>query len=229
MTNKIEIIKTGLVKASKVYSDQTLIRAFITAIPYVGGSLDILLSSSGNTFAVRRIESFIADLTQEISNLKETQINKEYLQTEQGFDLIIKAFNVSARTRQAEKLNLYAKIVTSALLDGKEYEEDEPEVYLRIAEELSVKEFCVATVIYDLNERNKLDKTQEGRMGINAAILTKDYPEFEKDDLVSILLRVEKIGLIKELVGSYMDYEGGVYHVNPLLVGFMNFIELKSE
>lgn len=54
--------------------------------------------------------------------------------------------------------------------------------------------------------------------------LSKKYPEFDKDELLSILVRIERTGLIKELVGSFIGYGGGQYLINPLFRDFMNFI-----
>lgn len=220
-----------LIQASKVYGDQTVVRAIINAIPYVGSSLDIILSSSGQKFIIERIEKFINEFKEEISQLQETQLNKRYLETEEGFDLIVKAFNSAARTRQQEKLKLYARIIKGALTEGKEYEEDEPEIFLKIVEELSVKELRVAKYLYELKEikKKKPDddnpNKKQDRMTNDAWWLSKHYPEFDKGELVSILVRLEKTGLIKELVGSFLDYGGGQYLINPLFRRFMNFIE----
>lgn len=229
-----DTVKDKIVKASQVYADQTFLRAGINAIPFVGGSLDVLLASKGQNFVIRRIESFIDELKKEISDLQETQVNKELLETEEGFDLIVKAFNSASRTRQQEKLKLYARIVKSALTDSKEFEEDEPELFLKIIEELSVKELRVAKCLYELKEIKKQDPEDDNPNGKQDGMtndawwLSKHYPEFDKDELISIFVRLERTGLIKELVGSFIGYSGGQYLINPLFKRFMNFIEISS-
>lgn len=223
-------MKNKLVQASKVYADQTVIRAAINAIPFVGGSLDILLSSSGQNFVIKRIETFISELNNQLKQLDNSKINQDFLATEAGFDIIIKAFNSAARTRQDEKLKLYAKIIKGALTDSKTYEEDEPEIYLRIIEELTVKELRVAKCLYELKEIKKKGQEQDNpncnQDGMTNDVwwLSKHYPEFDKDELVSIFIRLERTGLIKELVGSFMGYGGGQYLINPLFKKFADFI-----
>jgi hypothetical protein len=225
-------INNKLIKASEIYADQTIIRAGINAIPFVGGSLDILLSSKGQNFISKRIQRLIKELELEIFELKEEQINKEYLETEEGFDLIIQTFNAASKTRQKEKLKLYAQVVKSAININKTYQEEEPELFLKIAEELSLKEFRVAMALYEIKETNfeeekeKL-KGQEEKLPNDAAWLSERYPEFDKDELVSIFIRLEKTGLIKELVGSFLGYGGGKYLINPLFKRFVNY--LKKE
>lgn len=226
----MDAIKNKLVQASRVYADQTLVRAAINAIPFIGGSLDILLSSSGQNFVIRRIEKFISELNNQLGQLEKSKVNHDFLETEEGFDLAIKAFNSASKTRQNEKLKLYAKIVKSALTEGKEYQEDDPELYLQIVEELSVKELRVAKCLYELKEvKNKnpeQDNPNDKQDGMtnDAWWLSKQYPEFEKDELVSIFVRLERTGLIKELVGSFIGYSGGQYLINPLFKKFIDFI-----
>jgi hypothetical protein len=223
-------IKNKLIQASKVYADQTLVRAAINAIPFVGSSLDILLSSSGQNFVIKRIETLIAELNNQLGQLDKSKINHDFLETEEGFDLVVKAFNSASRTRQNEKLKLYAKIIKGALTEGKEYQEDDPELYLKIIEELSVKELRVAKCLYELKEVKKKNPEQDNPNGKQDGMtndawwLSKQYPEFDKDELVSIFIRLERTGLIKELVGSFLGYGGGQYLVNPLFKKFIDFI-----
>lgn len=219
-------IKNKLVQVSKIYADQTIIRASINAIPFVGGSLDILLSSSGQNFVIKRIETFISELNNQIEQLDKSKINHTFLEKEEGFDLIIKAFNSASRTRHNEKLKLYAKIIKGALTEGKEFQEEDPELYLEIIEELSVKEIRVAKCLYELKEIEKENiKDNQDGFGNDALWLSKKYPEFDKDELTSIFVRIERTGLIKELVGSYLDYGGGMYLINPLFRKFIDYIE----
>lgn len=197
-------IKDTLIKASKVYSDQTLIRAGINAIPFVGGSLDILLSSAGQNFVMKRIQNFIEQLETQVSQLDESKINADFLKTEQGFDLIVKVFNSASKTRQNEKLKLYAKIIKESITLGKQYQEDDPEIYLRIIEDLSVTELRVAKRLFDIKEKKVALTEDEQKQGNDAAVLAFKYPEFDKDELISILVRLERTGLIRELVGMYL-------------------------
>ena len=216
-------LKETITRASIVYEEQTLFRAAINAIPYVGGTIDVLFSSIGQKFSAKRIEFFIDELKNEISHLQETTINKDYLEKEEGFDLILKAFNASARTRQKEKLILYARIIKNSLTNGREFEEDEPETFLKIVEELSVKELRVAMCLYKL--KIKKDSNNKDKTSSDIDLLSKDYPEFDKDELVSILVRIEKSGLIKEVVSVIVGYAGGNYTITQLFKKFVVFIE----
>ena len=146
-----------LTKASLKYGEQTLIRTGINAIPYVGGALDFLISSQGQNYTLNRINTFIEELQSEISKLKEEQINKTFLESEEGFDLLVKSFNSVSKTRNVEKIKIYAQILTGALVSKKKFKYDEPELYLRIIEELSETEIQIAYILYELKEVEKFD------------------------------------------------------------------------
>lgn len=216
---------------SQMYGEESVLRAAISSIPYVGGALDIMFSSKGQSYIITRIEGFIEELKAQVSHLEESKVNHEFLESEQGFDLIVKAFNSSARTRQREKIKLYAKILKGALTKGKEFEEDEAELYLKIVEELSIKELQVALLLYKLKEIDKRDpeddnpNAKQDGMSTDSSWIAKLYPQYNQDELISILVRLERTGLIKEKTGSFLGYSGGQYMINALFRRFINFIE----
>ncbi len=219
-------LKETLQRASEVYGDQIIIRAGINAIPFVGGSIDILLSALGQNFVIKRIEHFIAELNSQIALLDSNKINHDFLKSEEGFDLIVKSFNSASRTRQREKINLYAKILKNALTEGKEYEEEEPEMFLKIIEELSIREFKVATLLF----KEKVNmRPHESVRTVDALSLAKENSEFSRDELVYILVRLEKTGLIKEHIFTVHGSGGGSYQVNKLFIKFMDFIDASKE
>jgi hypothetical protein len=154
--------------------------------------------------------------------LKNEEINRLYLNSEEWFDLIIKAFNCASKTRQQEKLRLFAQIVKNSIVVGKDFEEDEPELYLKIVDELTPIEMRVAKCLYDLIDKNQ--KNDVNKNGANGIILSAEYPEFSSEELTSIFVRIERTGPIRELNGSYYGYEGGTYLINPLFKKFKTFI-----
>jgi hypothetical protein len=43
------------------------------------------------------------------------------------------------------------------------------------------------------------------------------------------LLKLTNAGLIKEIVGMYMDYTGGLYSITPTFQSLMKFIKLNTN
>lgn len=67
---EIEKLKEGLMKASEKYSELTAIRAGINAIPFVGGSIDVLISGEAQKIAQRRIEDLISSLSTQLQQVQ---------------------------------------------------------------------------------------------------------------------------------------------------------------
>ncbi|HEX2787714.1 MAG TPA: hypothetical protein VHP32_07400 [Ignavibacteria bacterium] len=216
-------IQNNLMRASKVYEEQVFLRTLILEIPFIGNYIDILFTAKANKYASKRIEFFLKDLQKQIYNIDEKKINYEFLNSEEGFDLIIKTFNYASRARQKEKLKLYARIIKETLSIKKKFENEEPELYLKIVEELSLKELTVAKYLYELLENRKSENLRESHYD-DTDLISKHYSEFEKEDLSYILIRLERTGLIKEITGMYIGNPGGQYQITKLFKDFMNFI-----
>ncbi len=99
---------------SKKYSDNSLIRTVVNIIPYVGGSLDLLLTDKWNKFYQRRIDNMLQQISNDIKQI-EDKIDEEYIETEEFFDIILKILKEASQTRLDEKRKLYSKILRDSI------------------------------------------------------------------------------------------------------------------
>ena len=215
-----------LSKASQLYADQTAIRALINAIPYVGGSLDVIFGSKWQKIAEKRIREFIQKLTEELNKVSESKVDKKYLDSEEWFDVVIKAMESATKTRDTEKISWYAKILRGAavLRDRTDFD---PEAYLQVLTELSPNELRVAKVIFEMqkegNKAVKLELHWANETRRNELSEKCDF--IPKDDLDFIFLRLQKAGLIREITGGMIfGYEGGSYVITPSFRKLMRYI-----
>ena len=223
MTN----IKTQIKVYSSFYNDLTHLRAAISTIPFVGSQLDLYLSTPGQKFVEERLEYMIEQLREQMNNIEEEKIDKNAFDTEEGFDLVQKTFIAAAKTRQREKLKVFAKILRGSLT--RKNKRHDPELYLKIVDELSERELEVALLLFEVKEKRKIkvegeNEAQDG-MSNDPYWFSKHYPQYTKDELKFIFPRLEKTGLVKELVGSFIGYGGEQYNPTPLFTDFINFIE----
>ncbi|WP_341221948.1 hypothetical protein [Polaribacter atrinae] len=194
-----------------------------------------MISNHGQNYTIKRINTFIEELQSEISKLKEEQINKKYLESEEGFDLLVKSFNSVSKTRNTEKIKTYAQIVTGAIISKKTFKYNQPELYLRIIDELSEPEIQIAYALYNLKENEKFDifkrKDKEYPKGItnDAELIAFHNTNFSSEDIRPLLIRIEKTGLIKEMIGgSILGYDGGVYEIEPIFKKLIMFIQFHK-
>jgi hypothetical protein len=59
-----EEISERFEKAVQFYSNNTVLRAMVNAIPYIGESLDVLISSRGHKIAQKRIKSLLEQVAE---------------------------------------------------------------------------------------------------------------------------------------------------------------------
>ncbi|MCF8257856.1 MAG: hypothetical protein K9J06_09890 [Flavobacteriales bacterium] len=213
---------------SYYYSDLTSLRLLIAAIPCVGSPLDLLLSSRGNEFVYKRLEALIEELKQEMEAVEKHLIKHDFIDREECYDLTQQVFVAAARTRHREKLKLFAQVLRGALTE--KASSHDPELYVKIIDELSVKELQVALLLYRVKSERESDKPRaedyrrEG-MSNDAFWFSNNHPEYAREELEYMFLRLERTGLLKEVVAGAMDYAGGSYNPTKLFDQFISYIE----
>lgn len=205
-----------LTNASREYSKRTSIRALVPLIPYVGSSIDVLLGSKAQKFAEERKERLYTELKAEIEKLDEPKIDKEYLQSEEWFDILLQAIDKTVRTRSKEKIKLFAKVLKGALLFSGLDKGSRAEEYLNVLSELTINEVRLAKVVFDLKE---VDITRE-----KDNELFRRCTFIDKEDFPFYMKRLEKAGLVREMVGMIADYEGGIYKITATFTKMMDFL-----
>lgn len=216
-------ISSKLVRASEVYSENTALRAVINGIPYIGGSLDVLLSSKGQKIVQDCVIQILDNLKIEMDCIQKSMIDKEYLESEEWFDLIVRGIEAATRTRDKEKIRLYAKVLRGAVTI-QDREEFSPEEYLSILTELTPREIEVARVIYEQSQRTPNTDGLQWIREKKLPELSERCPSIPREDLQFILLRLQRSGLIQELVGTYFDYTGGTYIITRVFRKLMHYL-----
>jgi len=215
---------SALAKAGERYSENVALRAAVNLIPYVGGSLDVLFVSKGQSLIQKRVMKLLDDLKVEMSKLDDQAVNKAYLESEEWFDLVTRALEASAKTRDGEKIKLYAKLLSSTVSTQPDPHYS-PEDYLAILSELTPREIHVARVLYDQQNDRPGEKEHElewaQRKGWDRLAAQADVT---KEELQFSLLRLQRAGLAKEITGAIYNYGGGVYVITDAFRGMMNYI-----
>lgn len=225
-------------KFAEDYSKENWLRVAVSGIPIVGSSLDTFLSTQGQKIIQGRIEKLIENLGNELSNIREDQVKKEYITSEEFFDLIRIALEKASRTRQIEKIFLYSKILIGVIVATEKT--DLAERAITLISDLSLTDIDVAKIMYE-QQRGIDERTYEGYEGednenINELKFVTDrgwkkLPELTGhswEELTFIFSNLERVGLIREVTGTYAGYLGGVYRITHVFNELMNLIENKT-
>jgi hypothetical protein len=212
---------------SSFYNDLTHLRAAISAIPLIGSQLDLYLSTPGQKFVEERLEYLINQIKEEVETLKADSVSYDLMNSEIGFDLINKTFAAAARTRQKDKLDLFAKIIKGSF--KKQSQKHDPELYLRIIDELNEQEIQIALMLYDIKviKGIKIEGENDAQDGMttDAEWFSRHVQIFSKEEIEFAIPRLVRSGLFKEIVGSFIGYGGGQYTPTTIFIDFIKFIE----
>ena len=135
-------IDSKLIRASKAYSDNIVLRGLVNLIPTVGSVLDIIFCEKWNNITEKRIEEFIEFTKNEFEKVDELKVNKEFINSEDFADLTVRCLSSSTRTRHQEKIRLFAKVLKNAATSTK-FDLNEFEEILPTFEQVSVRELTV--------------------------------------------------------------------------------------
>ncbi len=178
----------------KKYSDSTTLRAGVNAIPYVGGTLDILLSSGIQKKSEERFLNFLSELENQLKELDDNKLNYAYLESEEFYDLFIQVSNLAVRTRLQEKIRVYANILISSLV--LEFHNNiKAEDVLNIIEGLTENDIKFIKIISKYLELDNADKVNSNKV-FNSSSFSKLSEDFTEKFVVIELLRLLKNSLI---------------------------------
>jgi len=91
--------KESLNNSLEVIAEEPVLRAMLNLIPSAGGSLSELMAGKGQRIMEERRDNLLRILAEHMETIETEAIRKDYFETPEGFDLLIKALDSSRRTR----------------------------------------------------------------------------------------------------------------------------------
>ena len=216
---------------TEVANKDPLVLASISAVPYFGGSLATFFSAKWLKTYQDRTNALFQKFGKDLSGLEEQSIKKDYFDTDEGIDLLIKATEQSAKTRSEEKRAIIARILAGATANDERGSEYSPEEYLNIVAELTEKELNIARTIYTLQqdispaELEPDNKAETWRLCRER--ISKDHG-IEAEVLSLPLNRLHSAGLLDLFYVLYPGSPVPTYWVSPIFKNLMKFLRLEK-
>lgn len=110
-----------VVEISKWYKSNPFLRMLVNAIPYVGGSIDVLLSAKWGEFHSKRVEDFIIKTQKELAEIQEASLRKDILESPEFYDLVNRIAQVVISSRFDQTRTGYARVIKSAVTGGESF------------------------------------------------------------------------------------------------------------
>lgn len=221
-------IDRAFVRVSEFYADELVpLRATISAVPIIGGGMDMILASEGQKAAKRRLNVLLRETHERMEQLEKETIDKEFLKSEEFIDLVLKAFESAIKTRDDEKIRLYARVLTESTVQDKREKGYFPEEYLNLLADLSPKQLKVARSLYMEKPQIKGEEWQQW-----ATQVCNDIG-IDQRDLPVMLSRLESSGLLERVTsdgtwGALMNPIEPRYKITSSFGRLMEFLELEK-
>jgi hypothetical protein len=101
--------------ARERYADKYVVRAAVQAIPWIGGSLDTLVTGGIARIQLQRVEDFLAELNLRMQLVERAAAN---LEDDAFSDFVFAALESAARARSQEKRSRLAQVIRRQVEDA---------------------------------------------------------------------------------------------------------------
>lgn len=229
-------------ETSIAYENNIALRALVSIIPGVGSSFDLMLADGGRKYReriFRALEDLNVDMKERLETVEESALDKEFLNSDEFFDLMMKFFDTTIKSRDATKRRMSARILTEAaiLSYGEQYTAEE---YLDLIADLTPRELAIARALHKEQIERRYEDLEEGE----AQQAWKAWQDsvrakvsIEGADLKLILGRLQSLGLIVE-DGALMPNDFGppsatarppFYWMSPAFKKLMRFLNRRYK
>lgn len=188
-------------KLSEAYTENDWLRALVNLVPSVGGSLDIMISSTHNRLVKERVGQLINELASEVSLLKD-KVNNAISESEEFHDLFILSLERTARISDRNRISAIANIL-SKCLNGIPTEDIHPVDLILVLTELSVHEAQVLSVIIGIFQYEKELLSGEDNTLVTHGVVTDKLPGIIQPQSGFLCGRLVGKGLLDEMLGNY--------------------------
>lgn len=195
---------------SSLYAENSFVRALIQLIPLgIGGAGDVLFMDYVERMRKRRAKVFFDEL-----DSGEIVLSESVIRSEEFLHRFFIATRVALNAQRDEKIRNFAKLLKSSVNSESNLDNDEFEEYVSILDELSYREWLALLILDEFSyterseEQNDLQWSND--FWIDFKDRVSDELKIDHDEVVSFLNRISRTGLYEQIVGGFMDYEGGV-------------------
>jgi hypothetical protein len=194
---------TPIRKLAEQYNDKPVVKALVQLItPYVD-ALDTLLMTHLQSFRDKRIITFFDELA-----ILDIELNPELLVSEDFLHCCFATLKAAINTYQQEKIRKYANLLGAYTMSGNFADVDEYEEYLKILEELSLKEINILDILEAHEAKHPIREGENEGQRVNrfwasfTEILVNEL-KIPKEEIDARLMRLNRTGCY-ELLRTYV-------------------------
>lgn len=206
----------------------------LSEVPFLSAALNELRAGRARRILDQRLERLALELTEKLERVEDAAVNKDFLESDAFYDLLLSAVETAGRTRDRTKHERVAQVLRGAIVQG-DPEDGSPEEHLAVISGLTPLELSVAREIYDLARNEDEGISDEGAESPWLAWVSEmcNRLHIERADLQAALGRLRSAGLLVESIGSVRitasPSDIPQYVVSDYFTRLMTFLEQEGK
>jgi len=201
------------------YEDNTVLRVFVNLIPYVGGSLDVALINRWSQIRQQRFKDLLEAIGAELKDIQESAIKKDYLESEEFYDLVCQIVNNALSNRCPETRKAYAKVVRFSVLN--EETTANLEDIIRQIEVVREKDIFFLRVVKSI-----LSSGQDLTGDFLSIVVARESCSYDSLECERVLYRFENLGLLDHPRNILVKPGSMVFKKLPLFDKLVSYLGL---
>ncbi len=206
-----------------------LIRSLVQLIPFgIGGAADVALTRRLDVIRADRTRIFFDQLSS-----GDLELSAELINSEDFLHCFYATTNAALNTRRHEKIILFANLLKSAFAKHSPRDTDEYEELLGILDDITLSEWKALLLLdrYSHEPRAHNENILQWSIKFWKLFLSdvEQQLAMPREETTFFLNRIARTGLYEQIVGSYLDYSGGIGYLTPRFHRLKSFVEEKAE
>lgn len=212
------------------YEKNPIIRALVQLIPWgVGSAADVAITTVLARIREERAREFFDQLAS-----GELELTQEQIATEDFLHAYFATARAALNTRRREKIRLFAQLFANYAGKGLVGDSDVYEEYLSILDDLSYREFQILLILkrhQDCTPRQPQQNDLQWSSTFWDAFLDSVVSEvgIPRQEIPGILARLNRTGLYKTIVGTFLGYGGDQGLLTPNFDRFLHALGLLES
>lgn len=200
-------------KSLEKYTNSTISRASVQLIPYVGGALDTIMCGAASKLYDDRIEKTVSSIERRLSHLESVD---PLPLTDELYDLFVKIFESSVKTRSDQKRKCFAEILGGKIEGNKTSEEAEQyirmisdldDIHIKVLQQVSNAKNTGFSIGGTETWASVITKKPRGAGMDSPTVLTNQLPNYTESSIVFACSELASRGLLSDL-GSLPTVDG---------------------
>jgi hypothetical protein len=118
---------------------ESAIKIVLNSVPVIGNALNEIIFGIGSKIKVERLEKLTKFISEKINDMETEQINKEYLKSEEFYDLLLEILSKASKSKSEQKLKALSEILVRSITEESDFDSDLNSTFITYIDELKTK------------------------------------------------------------------------------------------